>query len=451
MISPKAYAIAVLMGLFSVFFAGSLLSSYLLQLAIIDNSYDLKRVLTIGFIGLTVSVNPFVKDFKNLRLSAGTQLVLATVLLIGFISGLMGKYPWWSMLELANFLLLLSFFVVMGFCCHALGREQVMRYFFGFALVFSMAMALKFFLLLSFHFIDGNRPDTHSLVWGFMNVRFFNQLQSMLMPILCLAFLADGLKPYRNWAIAAFGFMWLILLQSEARGAVLALFTAAIAVLYFLPKASRQLLLKPLLAALVLGTVLWLLLIVLLPLLLFSEEIWQFRTGSSGRVDMWLYILHEIPKQPLLGFGPMSFAWAEGKPIPNAHPHNSLMQILYEYGLLTFSVVFIWVALHVQRNLKTLEVKTEPHRVIAFLALLSGLIYSFFCGVIVMPLAQIILVLLFALNSGCKEVMQLKIPREIVILWALLTILLCTWLLVSYGYDRESDLYPRYWAQGVIK
>lgn len=450
MISPKAYAIVVLMGLFSVFFGGSLLSGYILPLAEIDNSYDLKRVLALCFIALAVGLTSLVKDFKIPRVSAGTLWMLATVLIIGVISGLMGKHPLWSMLELGNFLLLLSFFMVMGFCCHALGRALVMQYFFWFALAFSMAMAVKFFLLLSFHFIDGNRPDIHSLVWGFMNVRFFNQLQSMLMPILCLAFLAENLKPYRIWAIAAFGFMWLILLQSEARGTVLALISSAIAVLYFLPKASRQFLLKPLLAALALGTVLWLLLIVLLPLLIFNEDIWQLRTGSSGRIDMWLYILHEIPKQPFLGFGPMSYAWAEGKPIPHAHPHNSLMQILYEYGLVAFSVLLIWGVFHVQRSLKSLGVWSEPHRVIAFLALLSGLVYSFFCGVIVMPLAQLVSVLLFALNCGESRGMR---SRQLVkIVWAVSNILLCAWLLASVGYsDRASDLYPRFWSHGLIK
>ena len=449
MISPKAYAIAVLMGLFSVFFAGSLLSGYILPLAEIENSYDLKRVLALGFIALAVGFTPLVKDFSIPRLSAGTLWMLATVLIIGFISGLMGKHPWWSMLELGNFLLLLSFFMVMGFCCHALGRALVMQYFFWFALAFSMAMAVKFFLLLSFHFIDGNRPDIHSLVWGFMNVRFFNQLQSMLMPILCLAFLAENLKPYRNWAVAAFGFMWLILLQSEARGTVLALISSAIAVLYFLPKASRQFLLKPLLAALALGTVLWLLLIVLLPLLIFNEDIWQFRIGSSGRIEMWLYILHEIPKRPLVGFGPMGFAWGEGRPLLSAHPHNSLMQFLYEYGVVVFGTVVLWLGYHLQRLFKTVKAAAESHQIIICFSLVSGFIYSLFCGVIVMPLAQMVLTLLVSLNFSNENGIYMPLSGRMV--WLFATIFTVLFILGSIEFSGLNDvLYPRYWSQGVI-
>jgi len=56
-----------------------------------------------------------------------------------------------------------------------------------------------------------------------MNVRFFNQLQVMLMPLLCLSFYMDELKKFKWLAVLAFSFLWLILLQSEARGALLAI------------------------------------------------------------------------------------------------------------------------------------------------------------------------------------------------------------------------------------
>jgi hypothetical protein len=284
-----------------------------------------------------------------------------------------------------------------------------------------------------------------------MNVRFFNQLQVVLMPLLYLSFYMEELKKFRHLAILAFSFLWLILLQSEARGAVLAIMVSAFLVHSFLPISARKHFIRPLLTAIVLGTGLWLVLIVILPLFIFDNDIWQLRVDSSGRIAMWLYILQEIPQRIFMGYGPMGFAWAEGKPLLNAHPHNALLQFLYEYGIGVFLVVTVWSVLKLTtlfENLKQTQ-GVNPNTVIIF-ALCSAWCYSLFDGMIVMPLSQALLAALLAIN--CQNYKVITVHTQWRLLAALVVLLLGTVLISSLDHpELKQSMYPRLWLTGLVK
>ena len=369
-------------------------------------------------------------------------------------------------------------FYILGVLITDIGRNLTLQYFFGFALFFSICIAVKFFLLLFFHALDANRPDVHSLVAGFMNVRFFNQLQVMLLPLLCLSFYIEPLKKYKRAAMLAFSVQWLILLQSEARGALLAIVFAAVVVYRFLPANLGKTFVLPMLKAVVFGTLLWLVLIIIIPLFIFDSPIWQLRTNSSGRIDMWIYILQAIPERIGLGYGPMSFAWAEARPLPNAHSHNALMQFLYEFGVVAFillvswSLIILWSILkrltllrekvgekpseHLAKNSQS-SLETGSHIciekdttdiVLAF-ALFALWIYAMFDGVIVMPLSQALLVSLLAVN--CRQ----YAPRVIILSWKVVlmaAVITCAALLIASLGDTalNPQMYPRLWLTGII-
>ncbi|MDN5526314.1 MAG: O-antigen ligase family protein [Shewanella sp.] len=407
-----------------------------------------------------------------------TLWVVVSLFILGLLSTFFSQHPFWSLLELANFFLLLCLFYILGVLITDIGRNLTLQYFFGFALFFSICIAVKFFLLLFFHALDANRPDVHSLVAGFMNVRFFNQLQVMLLPLLCLSFYIEPLKKYKRAAMLAFSVLWLILLQSEARGAVLALVVAAVVVYRFLSAELRKGFIRPIIKAVAFGTLLWLVLIIIIPLFIFDSPIWQLRTNSSGRIDMWIYILQMIPERIGLGYGPMSFAWADARPLPNAHPHNALMQFLYEFGVVAFilatswSLITLWSILkrltllrekvganlseHLAKNSQNsleigsyIGIEKDTTDIMLVFALCALWIYAMFDGVIVMPLSQALLVALLALNSRQYEPRVIALPWKVVLMAAVIT---CAALLIASLGDTalNQQMYPRIWLTGII-
>lgn len=177
----------ILLTFFALFFLGSVLSGYITGYLGVDNAYDLKRILVIIFIVCSAVGLLWRPSIPIIVTSPFTLWVVASLFILGLISTIFSQHPFWSFVELANFLLLLCLFYVIGVLIADIGRTAALQYFFGFALFFSICIAVKFFLLLLFHALDNNRPDVHSLVADFMNVRFFNQLQVALLPLLCLS------------------------------------------------------------------------------------------------------------------------------------------------------------------------------------------------------------------------------------------------------------------------
>lgn len=455
---------------------GSLLSGYLSGFAGLSNTYDLKRILVIVFVMVAMVLLSYRKSVPIAILSPYTCWVVCVILILGFISALNSKHTFWSLIELANFLLLFCLFYIVGVLIADIGKTVVLQCFFWFALFFSVCFSVKFFLLLLFHALDANRPDVHSLVAGFMNVRFFNQLQVMLMPLLCLSFYIEQLKKYKQAAMLAFSVLWLILLQSEARGALLAMVVAAFVVYSFLPVDLRKAFIRPIIKAVALGTLLWLVLIIIIPLFIFDSQIWQLRTNSSGRIGMWIYILQTIPEHVWLGHGPMSFAWAEARPLPNAHPHNALLQVLYEFGVFAFILLVSWSLIKLWSILKRLKLlvaessehlaekpqscinkipdtdsgrDTDTTDIVLVFALCAIWIYAMFDGVIVMPLSQALLVALLALNCHQYQPRAIALPLKVTLVATLIT---CSALLITSLGDEALDkqLYPRLWLTGII-
>lgn len=465
-----------LLTFFALFFLGSVLSGYITGYLGVDNAYDLKRILVIIFIVCSAVGLLWRSSIPMIAPSPFTLWVVVSLFILGFISTLFSQHPFWSLLELANFFLLLCLFYILGVLITDIGRNLTLQYFFGFALFFSICIAVKFFLLLFFYALDANRPDVHSLVAGFMNVRFFNQLQVMLLPLLCLSFYIEPLKKYKRAAMLAFSVQWLILLQSEARGALLAIVLAAVVVYRFLPANLGKTFVLPMLKAVVFGTLLWLVLIIIIPLFIFDSPIWQLRTNSSGRIDMWIYILHAIPERIGLGYGPMSFAWAEARPLPNAHPHNALMQFLYEFGVVAFilatswSLITLWAKLkrltllgekvggkpseHLAKNrqssLDTVsDIDKDTTDIVLAFALCAIWMYAMFDGVIVMPLSLALLMALLALNCRQYEPRVIALPWKVVLMAAVITC--AALLIVSLGDTAlNQQLYPRLWLTGII-
>ncbi|WP_394498124.1 O-antigen ligase family protein [Shewanella sp. ENK2] len=309
----------------------------------------------------------------------------------------MSKNPFFSGIELIYNGLLLIYFAFFVICMRALEKNKLYFGVYLYFLFFSIFTFVKYLLFLVFFYFDAKSFNIHELVYGYVNVRFFNQLQVMIIPILFWPFFHPECKRYKLASIIIISLHWVVLLQSEARGAALSLIISTGVLGYFLPSEKRFKLFFTSVKAFLFGGVLWLILIIIIPNWLMNVENLQLRTGSSGRIDLWFYSVKSIVDNIWFGFGPMSFAWAEGKPLYNAHPHNSVIQLLYEYGVVTWSVIVFGVFYFLRGKIQGLKCEYFQKTTPFLLSIFSGLIYSLFSGVIVMPFSQILLVFLVAL------------------------------------------------------
>src|SRR5699024_8003261 len=124
------------------------------------------------------------------------------------------------------------------------------------------------------------------LPWGFINIRYWSQVASWLLPVLPLALVSHPLSKQRYWRIIVyFNFavwVWLLLL-STARGSSLALVCSTVFIGLIFKKQSKAWL-SVMLKALVLGTLTWLLFSIVIPeFFLDNIKLRGLSTNSSGR------------------------------------------------------------------------------------------------------------------------------------------------------------------------
>ncbi|WP_336244814.1 O-antigen ligase family protein [Shewanella sp. SG41-4] len=402
----KTYSRGLLIVSACFFLLGTVFAVKFAHLVGVGSEYDIKRMIVIGNIWLFSLGLCFIKDVEFIRLSTATKALAFIFFTLAACSALLSKHPFWGGIEIANIGLLISAFVFFFISMRSFDRDTIHFWVYTCFLLFSVFTFVKYILFLLFSYADAQSFDIHGLISGYVNVRFFNQLQVMVMPLLFLPFFSQNLARFRIISFIVISLHWTVLLQTEARGAILSLILASSLIMFFLSAVSRKRFIAILLKTLLAGVSIWLVFIIIIPYWLMDSASFQIRTSSSGRVDLWLYVLTSIPDSLWLGFGPMSFAWGEGKPLPNAHPHNAVMQLLYEYGVIVCILSCAWVVNCVYSRCKMLNQYKHISLTPIMYALLSGLIYSLFSGVAVMPFAQVLFVFLLVMlmsseGGGC--------------------------------------------------
>lgn len=447
----SSYSWAVFITFTCVFFLGTVFASDFAYFTGVNNEYDLKRFLVLGFIWLVSLGACFVKDLELLTLSRATITVGFIFLILAIVSACFGLHPFWSMVELVNFGLLAVAFYLFAICARSINRAALYSAIYAGALLFSIMTLAKYMLFLFFSYADSQSFDIHGLLSGYVNVRFFNQLQVMVIPLLLLAFFTENLARFKRVTVAIVAMHWMVLLQTEARGAMLSLIFITVLLWWFVDVNARKRLMLTLFQTLFLGIGFWLIFIILIPYWLMETTTFQMRTGSSGRLDLWLYVLHAMPESLWLGFGPMSFTWAEGKPLPHAHPHNSIMQLLYEYGVVSAMVCIAWVGSWIYKRLRYLQQTKDLTLIPIVYALLSGLCYSQFSGVVVMPFAQLLLVFVIAMQVQDNAFQFYKVGIWVKIILFLSVSVMTLVLMNSYKNEELLPaLFPRIWVNGLI-
>lgn len=187
---------------------------------------------------------------------------------------------------------------------------------------------------------DFSRLD-HIIPWGFVSIRYWSHVATWLVPLFPLGLLLAPWKENRLWQLGV-AFMaavwWWVIFMSSSRGTMVGLAVGFLLVWVCFGRAALPWVKLSVRFALY-GLLVWLLLSVLIPSLVFDDlYIRGIKASSSGRMrlwqEAWVMSLQHFP----FGMGPQSWLThdiltdAYRSPPKLGHPHNMYLMWAAEYG-----------------------------------------------------------------------------------------------------------------------
>lgn len=366
--------------------------------------YNEKRIFQVFILLLTAAISFFIDKellVASLNLSSNFWLIGICIICISLISAISTEYIFYSFVQIGLYLLL--------FLLISLVALIVSKYDFAIWLPFIGATSLVFFYCIKFfigyilhlvgiyHFPLWPGNGMKYAITGFSNIRFFNQIQVFTLP-LAIGTVINVCTNFKTKVLFSITLLpvvwWMLLIQSAGRGIMLSLLLAALCVLLFFKKLSHKWLWY-FIATLAMG---YLAKLLLFNVIAHPDQTLSMVRGGSRRLVMWPKVFLASLKRPFIGHGPMSFADTRFDFLP-AHPHNSVLQILFEYGFPVTILVLISVYVNIRKwivqtpkkiitNNSNLE-KSLIFRISLTVAFFGALFYSLFSGLIVMPLSQL--------------------------------------------------------------
>lgn len=243
---------------------------------------------------------------------------------------------------------------------------------------------------------------------GFSNIRSFNQYQLWTLGLITLPLLTfDFKKSYQRYCLhSGLACWWVLLFYSASRGALLACFIGLLLTAAIYRKVARSFI-RLQLMYICTGFFSYQILFQLIPYLRGTAIVTGtiMRDTISDRIELWHQAANLIQNNPLFGIGPMHFSWYS--PI-SAHPHNSVLQLMTEWGLpaalfilcITGYGLFCWLK---KFNITTLQTETKLNRNLAIVltfSIATNATYSLVDGVIVMPISQVMMFTMIGLMLG---------------------------------------------------
>lgn len=297
-------------------------------------------------------------------------------------------------------------------------------------------------------------PDLYFHPWmlidGFSNVRFQGQFFTMALPVLLVATWgqptrhSNVLRALDTWVVLSGVCMVVI---AGTRGTLAAWAITSVIFAFGGPNLRRIALWM--VACLVGGLLLGPVLMEFLPggakgLRTSVESL----TGLSSREVIWGLALDAIRENPWLGIGPMGFA-----DIPNkvaAHPHQALLQITAEWGIITGGLISALIIITLGNSFN------NRHNIEFVFCLTCAIIQSMVDGVLVTPFSQLFLSIMFGIfikNRIYKEQRRIKIILLILIYYLFFVYIFIAVLqnLSKISSNDFINTYPRFWMNGSIK
>lgn len=457
-----------------------LLVSLSLNYGLIPNliAYDDKRVseLLIIIIVLFCILLGGLKAFPSKSIWKIKVYYLAVLLfLLAGLSAVLSASPRHAFLEVSLFA---------GLCCLSLLVARSWydyRHTLLFSILGAISLGATLYMIGFYTGYLASFLEAIPLVWPepfFMlsNVRQFNQYQLWTLGLLCLPLLVPGsVKPkYKVWVFCLLSAWWVLLFASTSRGVLLA-WLLSMVITWRVYRRLAWSFLQLQLKCFGCGFLAYQLLFIWLPKLnagggSVTETV--LRAQTHDRIYLWTHAWHMIESHPLLGVGPMHYAW-----YPNnmaAHPHNSLVQLACEWGLPATGLILFLLGFGLFRWLKrfnanTLKAAPESEQALAvalFFTAMASACYSLVDGVIVMPLSQVMMAVVLGLMIGLYRQSDPSAPVKplndiahrvfagvilVVMVWSVLPELLPRILgdyeMIPMGYQVIG---PRFWQEGGI-
>ncbi|MEX0959163.1 MAG: O-antigen ligase family protein [Burkholderiales bacterium] len=376
--------------------------------------YDRARFLQLAVLALAVTLFllPKVADTATrfwFGLGTPARALVAITLSIGSLSAMLSASPRLGALEIALLLQLVVFFLVVGGAVRQLGARSD-----GAIAVAACAAAalfvMKFWTTQLIYLAEGKQFSWVAPFLEFANVRFFSQYQSYTLLLLVLPAILFRL----NWrwralvyfvAASFWSLQWMVGTRSVWAGLVAAL----VIVLIFAGRGRMRWMRDQLLLVLAGGAI-----ALAASILVFSQPqatpvpkkisiLERGEYSTNERVTMLTAAFRLIREHPLLGIGPGQFGLVYSE-TRAAHPHNTPVQLVTEYGVIAGgaavglgALLFLFAVATLRRN-RSQHVDGVATTLSA--ALIMGLVDSVFSGNLIMPHSQVMLCVLAAWLVG---------------------------------------------------
>jgi O-antigen ligase len=374
--------------------------------------YDAKRVLQIAMIEFTLIFALLCRPLRAQtaalirEVPAFVRLAIALVFGFGLASALAAQNVFYGLTEVSLYFGLCMLVFVTAASARMLGA-RMLTLMAVFLLVLGSLVSITEIIGLVVHWNFGQPATSHTLFLRFSHPRFFNQLQSWLMPLMVLPMLAFTGRPVlRGIATLNLIFWWALLFYSGGRGSMLGLFCAYGFVFLLLIKNQQFSRWRNFqLIALLSGIAVYMA-VIFIPQFLGADtgtaiagSVGRAAANSSGRINYWRDFLQLLAERPLLGIGPGSAPCADTMSY-FAHPHNFYLQLAVEWGVVA-GMAAATVILSVIRSviLRLRAVSAQPvsiETIVVATGVLAAAIHAIFSGVMVMPASQVCGVLVFA-------------------------------------------------------
>ncbi|MDD2802334.1 MAG: O-antigen ligase family protein [Methylococcales bacterium] len=304
---------------------------------------------------------------------------------------------------------------------------------------------------------------------SFSNVRFFSQYQAYTLPILAIPLITFNLPfRWRTVTLLLLAFWWALHFVTGTRSVWVALIVTTLFLFTFLKDQARQWLIWQLVGMLI-GGIFYLAFdyLTLDNSLYGLGSITKRGLDDNGRWPLWLSAFEMIKNHPLLGVGPMHFAFNNFTIA--AHPHNSVLHIAAEYGLPAVLIAIYLVITFLKKAVAWCIKPTyneNPQINIALTAsLVCGLCDSLLSGNIIMPHSQMMLFMIGGWLIGRNQATDLiSIELQplqskgrtlvlVVVVLAAITIQL-NGVQSYYSYMKRTQFsapeyaHPRFWNDG---
>lgn len=344
------------------------------------------------------------------------------------------------------------------------------------ALCFASIYVLTIVMGLLFWYEQGGGKVTDFLPFGFYNIRMWSHIATWIIPLCCSCIflvqekLASRRRVVTIWAIVVLGFWFMVLLGSAARGSMLAHGLAFVLMLALYRQRFWNIG-KFWVYGFIFGAFLYFIFVIAVPKALFEQLGYYqvFRTGGSGRGQLWAYALSLSLESFPFGAGPLSYSYRT--PVDAyATPHSLYFTWASEYGWLfvvAVAVIFIRFSFRAWSNANVLPPEGSGLKLGVQFSVLSAFIHACVSGVFTSPVSQIvgfpILAIYFAFCLDANKNFRPAISRgRFINYFALLFFGLSVFIIYpSYNWWHSSKqdavpymernhigLAPRFWIHG---